>query len=258
MAVPEFPNDRSLLSMINIYAGEKAHDGAKDFLARMGLPNAEEGEFFLGPNVARLYLPEGLSVSFVFRNVNVLAAAWSWALPSRAVEPARVYAARKIVDPEILQPLYQEDLCEKCCVEIVPGIPRAKITNKDTLEITASLASRKIDFYNAEGEFVGIIRDDNGHEQRLVTNRRAVRIMKGHVLNAGEAGLQDALFGSLRHEFKSAHDSGSAHILQKFLAHCKDPELPLFPYWSKMQPVSPRTKDIADTAQNYAMKLAAS
>jgi hypothetical protein len=266
MSVPEYPNDRSLLSVIFINADEKAYYRAKDFLARMGLPNAEDGEYFSGPNVTRLYLPEGLSVSFLHRNVNPLAALWSYMVPSRAVESARVYAARNIEDSEYLKPLYQEELSPNCCVEIVAGIPRARVGRDGLSAIGKSLASRNIDFYLRQEEFIGLIRKD-GEEGRVVTNRRAVRIKKGdRPAGDGNTALQDKIYGGLRAEFMAAHSSGSAGQLRKVLQECakiatapdNDPNKILHPYWRKPSYGTERAQEIKSTAYNYERRLAAS
>ena len=266
MSIPEYPNDRSLLSLIFINADEKAYDRAKDFLGRMGLPNADDGEYFAGPNVTRLYLPEGLSVSFLHRNVNPLAALWSYAVPSRAVESARVYAARKVEDSEYLQPLYQEDLSPNCCVEIVAGLPRAKVGREGLAEIGKSLSSKNIDFYLRQEEFIGVIRKD-GEEGRVVTNRRAVRIKKSNVsAGDGDTSLQDKIYGSLRAEFAAAHNSGSAERVQSVLQECakiaespdNDPNKILYPYWRKPSYGTERAQEIRSTANNYERRLAAS
>jgi len=259
VALPDNPNDRSLLSIINIFADEKAYDGAKDFLCRMALPNPEENEFFLGPNVARIYLSEGLSVSFVFRKVNILAAAWSKLFPSHAVEPARIYAARKVKDDEILQPLYQEDLGPNCCVEIVPGLPRAKIAEREIHEIGERLSERKIDFYNRSAEFIGVVQTADGAERFLVTNRRALRVMPGFVQAAMEGSTwQDAHWGKLSAEFKAALGSGSADNVQRVMKECKDPSLSLVAYWRKTDAGTERAKSIVTSATNYERRLAAS
>ena len=189
MSVPKDPNDLSLESMIFINADGEAYRLAKDFLGRMGLPNADDGEYFLGPNVTRLYLPQGLSVSFLHRNVNLLRAAWSHLIPSHAVETAPVFAARKVQDSEYLQPLYQEDLGANCCVEIVAGVPRAEVDRNGLVQMGKSLAAKNIDFYYREKEFIGLIGKD-GEEGRVITNRRAVRI-KNASRPAGDAATGD-------------------------------------------------------------------
>lgn len=266
MSVPEQPNDRSLLSVIFINADEKAHDGAKDFLGRMGLPNAEDGEYFAGHNVTRLYLPEGLSVSFLHRNVNPLAAIWSHVVPSRAVESARVYAARKLKDSEVLQPLYQEDLSANCCVEIVAGTPRANVGRNGLSEIGNSLAARNIDFYMRQEEFVGLVRH-KGEEAPVVTNRRAIRLKKSNMTAGDEnVSLQDKVYGGLRAEFRAAHESGSADRIQSILKECariaacpdSDPHKILHPYWSASNLRTERSLQIRSSANNYERRLAAS
>jgi hypothetical protein len=267
MSIPEYPNDRSLLSMIFINADEKAYDGAKDFLERMGLPNAEEDEYFLGPNVARLYLPEGLSVSFLHRNVNPLAALWSKLVPSQAVESARVYAARKIRDSQIIQPLYQKDLSPNCCVEIVPGIPRVSVERNGLALIGRSLASRNIDFYIRQEEFVGVLANKDGGKTHLVTNRRAVRLMKSNTFVGDDNVVeQEKIYGGLQAEFRAAHDSGSAHRIRKVLKECSvianapdgDPNKILHPYWKRSEGGSERHRLIRYTAEQYEQRLAVS
>lgn len=266
MAVPQYPNDRSLLSVIFINADEKAYDGAKDFLARMSLPNAEDGEYFAGPNVTRLYLPEGLSVSFLHRNVNPLAAAWSYFVPARAVESARVYAARTVRDSEYLQPLYQQDLSPNCCVEIVAGVPRAKVGRDGLAGIGKSLAAKNIDFYLRQEEFIGVIEKD-GQQEHVVTNRRAVRIKNGNrPAGDGDTALQDRIYGGLRAEFSAAHDSGDAGRIRVVLEECSkiascrddDPHKILYPYWRQAGFGTERAKEIRSSANNYERRLAAS
>ncbi len=265
MAVPEYPNDRSLLSVIFINADEKAHDQAKDFLARMGLPNAEDGEYFSGPNVTRLYLPEGLSVSFLHRNVNPLAAAWSYLVPSRAVESARVYAARNVRDSEYLQPLYQEELSANCCLEIVAGLPRANVGRAGLAEMGKSLAAKNIDFYVRQEEFIGVIEKD-GEQGHVVTNRRAVRIKNGNKpAGDGDTALQDKIYGGLRAEFSAAHGSGDASRVRAVLRECSkiascrddDPNKILYPYWTKSGFGTERAKEIRSSANNYERRLSA-
>ena len=265
MGVPEYPNDRSLLSIIFINADEKAYEGAKDFLGRMGLPNAEDGEYFWGPNVTRLYLPEGLSVSFLHRNVNPLAALWSRVVPSRAVESARVWAGRTLKDPEVLQPLYQEDLSPNCCVEIVPGTPRAHTDREDLKRMGVSLAERNIDFYARNVEFIGVVSKD-GEKIQLVTNRRAVRPLKSNKPSGSEnIGLQEKVYGGLRAEFAAAHDSGSAERIQNVLKECaliaaapdNDPNKVLHPYWQRSFAGTERSSQIASSARNYQRRLSA-
>lgn len=266
MAIPLNKNDGSLLWMIFINADLEAHDLAKDFLDRMGLPNAEDGEFFSGTNVMRLYLPEGLSVSFVHRKVSSLAAAWSSLVPSRAVETARVYAARNIEDSQYLKPLYQEDLGPNCCVEIVPGIPRANVDRDGLSQIGKNLAARNIDFYLRHQEFIGVIGKD-GEEAHVVTNRRAVRI-KNTKMPAGDGNteLQDRIYGGLRAEFSAAHGSGDQARVRAVLNECakiasardSDPEKILYPYWRKSAPSTDRSKEILSSARNYERRLAIS
>jgi hypothetical protein len=266
MSAPEYPNDRSLLSMIFINADEKAYVGAKDFMKRWGLPNAEDGEYFSGSNVTRLYLPQGLSISFLHRNVNPLAALWSYMVPSRAVESARVYAARMIEDSEYLKPLYQEDLSPNCCVEIVPGTPRARVGRDGLAAIGKSLSSKNIDFYVRQEEFIGLIHND-GEEGHVVTNRRAVRIKKSNQsAGDGDTSLQDKIYGSLRAEFAAAHNSGNACHVRKVLQECAkiaacpdgDPNKILYPYWRKSSYGTERAQEIRSTANNYERRLAAS
>lgn len=266
MAIPEYPNDRSLLSVIFINADEKAYDKAKDFLGRMGLPNAEDGEYFAGPNVTRLYLPEGLSVSFLHRNVNPLSAAWSYLVPSRAVESARVYAARNVRDSQYLQPLYQEDLSPNCCVEIVAGLPRAKVGRDGLAGIGKSLAGKNIDFYLRQEEFIGVIEKD-GEQEHLVTNRRAVRIKNGKMpAGDGNTDLQDRIYGGLRAEFSAAHGSGQQSRVRAVLDECakiascpdNDPDKILYPYWRRSGFGTERAQEIRSSANNYERRLAAS
>lgn len=263
LRAPEHPNDESLLSAIFIDADMDAHDAAKDFLEMVGLPNPQVGEFQRAHNVHRIYMPNGFSISFVHRHVSPLAwlgnRLFGWGKEN--ISP--VFDARKIVHEQVLQPLLQVDLSPKCCLEIVPGCPRAEADYDGMRRLKGTFLKDKIDFYMRMPEFLGRLPGEEPLE--VVTNRRALKPMKGY--EASTASLQDKIYGGLRSEFSNAFERASAATFQKLFADCRanvdlrdgDPEKILYAHWKssgrKLYP-SERQMEIGQAAARFEQRLA--
>ncbi len=263
MAVPENPNDGSLLSSIFICADEEAHDRAVDMLDFLQLPNPEEHEHFSGPNVDRIYLnTQGIVLSFVYRRPTFTSLVSSF-LGLKKTANAPVFDARTVVDERILQPLYQLDLSPQCCLEVVPGIYRGEAEPKDLREITKELKAKKIHFYDPQREFVGAVRTpDDEQDILVVANRRAVRVLPGGE-GSGEARLQDKTYGPLREQFYDAFNSGRGCDVAKAFQECaKIVALPrtdnarvLNAHWQDEGVSSHRTREIRKAANYFQQRL---
>jgi hypothetical protein len=268
MAKPEYPNDRSLLSSIFICADEEAYERARDLLPMFSLKPAEEGEYFSGPNVDRLYLnTHGLCLSFVYRRPNPLRQAFAGITQSDFVT-APVFEARKLIDDRILQPLLQIDLSPNCCLEIVPGVERVGVGRGDLYAMAKNLRSDGINFYSRAPEFVGLIRDKTEPEPRqLIINRRAVKTFAPVVASDTErsALFQQSVYGGLRDEFLTAFAKASAGAMAAVMEECvtiaalspSDEAKILHAHWKEAAPATERRRAIRDAANAYQSRLAA-
>ncbi len=259
--VPDGVNDGSLLSAIFIDADWEAYNAAKSFLEMAGLPNPQEREFQRAYNVHRMYMPQGFSISFLCRRVSSLP--WLLSLGKKEISP--VFDGRKVIHENVLQPLLQVDLSPNCCLEIVPGCPRLPTGYDDREKMRRRLAQDKVDFFSMQPEFLGSIKNPDGDTLPVITNRRAVRMMKGY--EPGTAVVQDKVFGNLRDAFSDSFQSGSADKMRKLFSECREnalleaskPEKILFTHWKEAVKRSPteRQQEILYAAVMYERRLQA-
>ncbi|PZO87202.1 MAG: hypothetical protein DI626_04620 [Micavibrio aeruginosavorus] len=265
MAEPADPNDGSLLSSIFINADDAAYENAREMLGLMNLPNAAEGEFFSGPNVDRLYLnTAGLVVSFVYRRPTLRGMLTGLFKKDRHIT-APVFDARTVVDDRILQPLYQVDLSEQCCLEIIPGIYQDGVKPQHLADLSQELKARKVKFYNPQQEFVGIVRAAQDDESLVVVaNRRVIKpIDKVQNAGSGCAERQERVYGTLHGEFQHAFATGAEASVSDVFCECakieslpkKDPARILNCHWMEAAMQSPRRQEIQKAACNLHRRL---
>lgn len=266
MAEPVNPNDGSLLSSIFINADDAAYEGAQEMLDLMCLPNADEGEFFSGPNVDRLYLnTRGLVVSFVYRRPTFGGMVASLLGKGRHIT-APVFDARNVVDDRILQPLYQVDLSPQCCMEIIPGVYQDGIKPQHLADLSQELKTRKVQFYNPQQEFVGVIHTPQDEEDLVVVaNRRVIKTMpKAQEIGSGSAARQERIYGELQGGLQNAFEAATEASVGKVLRECakieslskSDPARILNCHWMEAGVQSARRQQIQKAACNFHRRLA--
>jgi len=256
---PANPNNRRLLTSVWLndgQEGEIAHEKADEFLQLMGLPDPEHHEYYTGPrgNVDRIYLPEGLVASFVYRRASPFAS-----LFNRSIK-APVFEARKIVDERILQPLLQVDFTDACCLELNVGTRSSsdpKIAKVLAKELKAS--GIKLD---PQPEFIGMV-----GEHSFVSNRRAIVPLRADVINNenASAGWQHGCYGSLSDLAAEAYATKSHEKFRQLREICaeivrlpvSDPNHIVHRPWKDTDIESPRRKQIAEAAKHYENRLAA-
>ncbi len=265
MAEPVDPNDGSLLSFIFINADDAAYETAKDMLDLMRLPNADEGEFFSGPNVDRLYLnTRGLVVSFVYRRPTLGGMLTGLFKKGRHIT-APVFDARTVVDDRILQPLYQVDLSPQCCMEIIPGVYQDGIKPQHLADLSQELKARKVQFYNPQQEFIGVIHTPQDEEDLVVVaNRRVIKTMpKAQEIGSGSAARQERIYGDLHGELQHAFGMATEASVGKVLHECTkieslrkdDPARILNCHWMEAGVQSARRQQIQKAACNLHRRL---
>lgn len=266
MAIPADPNDGSLLSSIFLSSDNKACEAARDLWAMTGFPEPEDGEFFRGGHADRVYLSShGLCLSFVYRRRHLFNSLSGLFGGSQALN-APVFAARHIKDERILQPLLQVDLGDNCCFEIVPGVERVGADKKTVKSLARALKGDKIDFYAPEPEFVGQVRVPGTDDQiSLIVNRRSVRPITEDALYMPQGtDLQESVYAPLRERFAAARESGSGAAFAAALAECakiaalpaEDDKKILHAHWNAQGPQTYRRTQIAQSARQFARKLA--
>ncbi|MFA5593158.1 MAG: hypothetical protein WC989_07575 [Micavibrio sp.] len=267
MAWQEFEQDGGLLWDVFLSADEDGAKGVKDFLKLAGLPNPQEGQYFTGPNVNRIYSSKhGVSVSILHRNISPVEWLKSKLLGAEPSQVAPVYAARKIAHGNIVKPLFQADISKNCSVEIVGGLRRAQVTEKDLGAMRKTLAQDKVDFYYRNLEFLGEVSTRDGEKHKVVTNRRAVRPMKSYNMAAqGSFGVQDEIYRPLCEQFAEAFKEASGAKMAQAMKECalitalpdKDPAKILHAHWTHPGLQTERRICIATAAKKYEQVLAA-
>lgn len=267
MAIPADPNDGSLLSSIFLSSDNKAYEGARELWAMTGLPVPADGEFFKGRHADRVYLTgHGLCFSFVYRRTHLFNSLAGLFGGQRDMN-APVYAGRRLVNEQILQPLLQVDLGDNCCFEIVPGVERVGVDKRTVKSLARALKGEQIEFWAPEPEFVGRVRVPGKDQSlELIVNRRSVRPMtSGAGQDASAAAIQEEVYGPLRGQFAEAWKRGSGEVFEKALAECaliaglpfEDDYKILHTHWTAQGPQTFRRTQIAQSAQKYERRLAA-
>lgn len=259
-SVPANPNDGRFSTspwLNDAIEGDVAREKTLELLELMGLPDPEHHEYFTGPkgNVDRLYLPEGLIVSLVYRRTNPIRNIFN-----RDGIKAPIFEARKIVDERILQPWLQVDFTSACCAELNIGTK----PNKD-----ADLAKAFAKDLKASGikldpqpENIGMMGDHS-----FVSNRRAIQPLNVNVINqGGSAGWQNECYGAMSDLAAEAYETRSPEKFRRLREICaeivrlpvNDPNHIIHASWKDNDnDRSPRRRDIAAAARWYERRLAA-
>lgn len=265
MGLDEKIANRGLWHSIFIGADSAAVEAAEEILKLMDLPEPVQGAFFPAFNSTRVFMPQGIVISFIYDTSNIIDHAAKKLGLIKQVSP--IFAAAAYQGEELNQPIVSEQISRKCRMEITAGVAGIT-TGADAYvkEFTKILKAKGLKVLSEQPEIIGVI-PDAGDENPLVVirNRRAVGL-KAEELPKDQAPRQTRIFGPLGEQFREAIKSHNPLLMKIALEDCErivalpkgDPNRILVPYWLEDEPTpTVRLQDIQGAGLLYRQQLRA-
>lgn len=257
-------NDGSFLAGVFMHADDDTtHLRVAEVLDLFGLPNPQEREYHYGDHASSIHLTEeGLTIRVAQRRK----IPFFDSLMSRIGHKNRptVFNGLTAVHENVLQPLDKMHLTSDCVFEVLPTVARVGVKQDVAKAIGKKLRKDGIDFYDPEGQYVGLVRDpETGTEQEVIVNRSVIRVKGGYENDGRHAPLQEKLFRPLREQLQDVFTSASGARATAFLKRCaaivalpeNDPERVLHPTWLDMTHRTEHRVAIAEKAKAYQKRL---